>query len=368
MAKKSTKKTAEAASKTPRPTIRQVAKLDRQIVELLNERAEMIRQRAEGKSDQRAEQQAEANSAIDEAVAKNGGPLSDEAIRTIFREISSGSLAAIESVRVAYLGPEFTFSHLAAIESFGQSADLTPVGSITSVFEEVERGHADYGIVPIENSTDGRIVEALDCLRRTPLKICREVSLRIHHCLLGNCERKSVCKVYSKTQPLSQCRNWLSKHLPRATPIEVPSTGEAALRAAKEEGVAAIASHQAGTASGLSVLASNIEDDPNNLTRFAVLGRQIAPKSGDDKTSVLLEIAHQPGTLADVMAVFKRARLNLTWIESFPVPGQRGRYVFFVEFLGHPEEMRVRRAMEALEKKSLQLTVLGSYAQAQPIG
>ncbi len=361
MAKKTASKSRSKGAAPATPSTRQVAKLDRQIVELLNERAELVRQRA-----------AKADS-VDAAPAaefsgKNAGPLSDSALRAIFREIDSGTRAVLEVTRVAFLGPEYTFSHLAAIESFGQSAVLTPVGTIASVFEEVERGQADYGIVPIENSTDGRITEAMDCLRRTPLRVCREVPLRIHHCLLGRGDRKDVRTVYSKPQALSQCRNWLSKHLPQATLTEVASTGEAARRAGEEPGVAAIASLQAGAEHGLGLLARNIEDNTENITRFAVLGPEIAPKTGSDKTSVLLEIDHQPGALADAMNVFKRAKLNLTWIESFPVAGQRGRYQFFVEFLGHPTEMRVRKALASLEKKALRVTVLGSYAQADPIG
>lgn len=358
MAKKTPKK-ASTERKGSKPSVRQLAKLDRQIVELLNQRAEMVRERSEANPKQ---------AAATSELPKNPGPLSDSALRAIYREIDSGTQAVLETTRVAYLGPEYTFSHLAAIESFGQSADLVPVGTIASVFEEVERGQADFGIVPIENSTDGRITEALDCLRRTPLRVCREVPLRIHHCLLGTGERKDVRTVYSKPQALSQCRNWLSKHLPQAKLTEVASTAEAATRAKKERGVAAIASLQAGSAHGLSLLARNIEDNTDNITRFAVLGGEIAPKSGSDKTSVLLEIDHQPGALADAMGVFKRARLNLTWIESFPVHGQRGRYQFFVEFLGHPSELRVRRALASLEKRALRLTVLGSYAQAEPIG
>jgi chorismate mutase/prephenate dehydratase len=286
-------------------------------------------------------------------------------VQSIFREIESACRATAAKTRVAYLGPEFTYSHLAAIERFGQSAELVPVGSIAAVFEEVERGQADYGLVPIENSTDGRIVDALDCLARSPSKICGEVALAIHHCLLARCDRGQIEQVFSKTQPLSQCRNWLAKHLPQASLVEVSSSGEAARLAAETPRTAAIASAQAGVNCGLDVVAKNIEDNAENITRFAVIAQSSAPKTGRDKTAIVFEVAHQPGALADAMGIFKRQKLNMTWIESFPVPGRRGRYLFFVEFQGHASELRARRALAALEKKSVRLTVLGSYAQAE---
>jgi chorismate mutase/prephenate dehydratase len=270
--------------------------------------------------------------------------------------------------RVAFLGPEFTYSHLAAIARFGQSVELTPVGTIAAVFEEVEQSQAEFGIVPIENSTDGRVADALECLARSPVKICAEVPLGIHHCLLGSGPRSDVHRVYSKVQPLSQCRNWLSSHLPDARLCEVASTGEAARQAAGEPRSAAIASRQAGVHHGLNVLARNIEDNPDNVTRFAVISVDSGPRTGKDKTALVFEIAHQPGALADAMGIFKRHRLNMTWIESFPVPGERGSYLFFVEFQGHASELRARRALASLEKRASRLTILGSYAQAEVIG
>ena len=172
----------------------------------------------------------------------------------------------------------------------------------------------------------------------------------------------------SKPQALSQCRNWLGKHLPDAQLTEVASTAESAERAARDAKTAAIASRQAGVNYSLSVLASNIEDNPDNVTRFAVIGSKSNKRTGEDKTALVFEVDHKPGALADSMGIFKRQRLNMTWIESFPVPGQRGRYLFFVEFQGHASELRARRALASLEKKALRLTVLGSYAQAEPIG
>jgi chorismate mutase/prephenate dehydratase len=280
----------------------------------------------------------------------------------------SGCRAVQSTIRVAYLGPEFTFSHLAAIARFGQSAELVPVGTIAAVFDEVERGHATFGVVPMENSTDGRVSDTLDCFSHSKAQICGELPLRIHHCLLGIGQRDGLRRVVSKPQPLSQCRNWLAKHLPQVELVEVASTADAAQRAKADPHVAAVASAQAGVHYGLSVLAENIEDNPDNVTRFAIIAATTGKKTGGDKTALVVEIAHQPGALADAMAIFKRNRLNLTWIESYPIPGARGRYLFFIEFVAHQDEPRARRAVASLQKKAIRLDVLGSYAQTDPVG
>jgi len=372
MAKKKTSSGIDATgapAKAKRtPSLRQVQKLEREILELLNQRADLVAERGKiEEHDSQAVWQKEFER-ISEIMTLNRGPLSDSSIQSIFREIISGTQAILGSVRVAYLGPEFTYSHLAAIERFGQSAELVPVGSIAAVFEEVEREHANYGLVPIENSTDGRVADALECLSRSPVQICGEVPLRIRHCLLAACSRQEIQKIYSKRQPLSQWRNWLSKHLPKVELFEVASSAEAAQKAQKEPVAAAIASEQAASNTGLQVIARGIEDNPDNVTRFAVIGLESGERSGKDKTSIVFEIDHKPGALADAMGIFKRQRLNMTWIESFPLPGQRGRYLFFVEFQGHAGELRARRALASLEKKALRLTVLGSYAQAEVTG
>jgi len=347
------------------PSERQIDKLDREILALLNCRAELAVQRAQRADDQPIEADA---AVLERILEKNTGPLSKDSIRAVFRELISGSRATGQPPRVAFLGPEYTYSHQAAIERFGQGAELVPVGSIASVFEEVQRGQAKFGLVPIENSTDGRVADALHCLAHSDVKICGEVPLRIRHYLLGTGSRGEIQCVISKSQPLSQCRNWLGKHLPNAELRSVASTAEAAHMAASDKKCAAIASRQAGVNHSLSVLARNIEDNPDNVTRFAVIGTQGAPRSGNDKTSIVFEVNHEPGALADAMGIFKRNRLNMTWIESFPVPGQRGQYLFFVEFQGHANELRARRALASLDKKAQRLTVLGSYAQAEPIG
>jgi chorismate mutase/prephenate dehydratase len=349
---------------------RQLDAIDSEILAAMNRRAELAKQIGQLKqSDQHEVYDPQREAIVLERVVKdNCGPLSDDAVRAVYRELISGSRAVQAATRVAYLGPEYTFSHLAAIHRFGQSAELVPVGTIAAVFEEVEQGHSQYGVVPMENSTDGRVSDTLDCFSRSHVRICGELPLRIHHCLLSKGKREQIGAVYSKPQPLSQCRNWLAKHLPNAELIPVSSTAEAAQLASLGPRKAAIASGQAATNYGLAILASNIEDQPDNTTRFATIGKDSADRTGNDKTSLMFEIAHKPGALADTMAIFKRHKLNMTWIESFPIPGSRGRYLFFIEFVGHHGELRARRAIAMLEKRALRLEVLGSYAQTEPIG
>jgi chorismate mutase/prephenate dehydratase len=369
--KSATKEDAKARRSASLSTLRrELDSIDREIVEAMNRRAEVaqrigVLKQTGGRCVFDPQREAEV---LKRAVAGNRGPLSGETVQSVFREIVSGTRAVQTAVRVAYLGPEFTFSHLAAVERFGQSAELVPVGTIAAVFEEVERGQAQFGVVPMENSTDGRVSDTLDCFSRSHVRICGELPLRIHHCLLGSGARQGVTIVYSKPQPLSQCRNWLAKHLPQADLVEVASSAEAAKRAKDDPTAAAVASAQAGVNYGLPTLVANIEDNPDNITRFAVISREASPRTGKDKTALMMEIPHQPGALATFLTVFKRNRLNMTWIESFPIPGHRGRYLFFVEFVGHQSDLRTRRAIATLRKKALRLEILGSYAQAEPIG
>ncbi|NMC19470.1 MAG: prephenate dehydratase, partial [Thermogutta sp.] len=242
-----------------------------------------------------------------------------------------------------------------------------PVGTIAAVFEEVLRGHSQFGLVPLENSTDGRIADTLDMFSRHPTRICGQVELEIHHALLARCPRTEIREVYSRPQALSQCRNWLSKHLPGARLVEVTSTSTAAQLAMEKPGAAAIAAMQAGVHYGLDVIAENIEDNAGNTTRFAIIGGTVSPRTGNDKTVIMFQLEHRPGTLADAMSIFKKNKLNLTWIESFPMPGSRGAYYFFVELEGHESELRVRKAIAALQRKTLRLELLGSYPAVSPV-
>jgi len=343
--------------------------LDRHLVKLLNERTDLAVKVA--KLHQAAGEPAFSLGREEEALAKavesSKGPLPARAVRAVLRESIAGARSLVRELRVAFLGPLYSYSHLAAIHRFGQMVESMPVGSIAAVFEEVNRGHSDFGIVPVENSTDGRVADTMDMFTRLPVRICGEVELEIRHALLAKCSRADIKEVYSRPQALSQCRNWLAKHLPQARSIEVTSTSTAAQLANEKPGAAAIASLQAGIHYGLNVLAEQIEDNPSNTTRFAVIGDQPNPRTGRDKTAMMFQVEHRPGGLADALNIFKRNRLNLTWIESFPVPGCKGAYLFFVEMEGHETDARLRRTIAALQHKALRLEILGSFPAGEVI-
>ncbi len=368
MAKRKASKSGDAArATTPAEMQRQIERLDRELLKQLNERAKLYEKLAKTRQSA-GEPMRDANAeqaAARQLVEQNKGPLDNVCVKAILRELHSGSRALVQPLRVAYLGPPYSYSHLAATERFGHSVEFVPVATIGAVFEEVNRRHVDYGLVPIENSTDGRVVDTLDMFARLPVRICGEVQLRIHHYLLGKCARAEVREVYSKPQALSQCRDWLAKHVPGARTVEMTSTAAAAQLSAEKPGAAAVASREAGVNYGLDVIAENIEDNKNNITRFAVIGSAAPARTGNDKTSLMFEIPHKPGALADATAIFKRSRLNLTWIESFPLAGTKSEYLFFVEFEGHENDLRVRKALASLEKKTVRLEVLGSYARTE---
>jgi chorismate mutase/prephenate dehydratase len=352
----------------------QIDKLDLEIVKLVNERAQVAVEIGKIKGDQGEEifSPAREEEVIQNALqanTKHKGPLFENTIRAIFREIISGSRALQRVVKVAYLGPEQSFSHLAALEQFGHAAEFVAVGNIATVFEEVNRSHVDFGVVPVENSTDGRVADTLDMFLRLPhLVISAEIRLQVRHNLLANCEQQQIRRVYSKPQALSQCRNWLSKNVPHAQLVEVSSTAAAAQLAQSEQGAAAVASRQAAVSYGLRVLFSDIEDTPGNETRFVVIGHQKCGKTGHDKTTILFRIPHAPGTLANVLEVFKQNKINLTWIESFPAKTQgKAEYLFFADCEGHADDTKVSRTLKVL-RDHCEITILGSYPAAPLIG
>lgn len=347
----------------------QLDRIDKELVKQIGLRAKIAAQilSTPGDDRDRTRDLHEDDQALARIAEANKGPLSQDAMRAIFREIFSGGRALVHRRRIAFLGPAYTYSHVAALHRFGSSVDQAPVGSIAAVFEEVNRGHAEFGLVPLENSTDGRIADTLDMFTRLRVQICGEVQLRIHHNLLGKCPRSEITEVYSRPQALSQCRNWLAKHLPAARPIEVTSTSTAAQLAQTKAGAAAIASVQAGVYYGLDVLAENIEDNAANVTRFAVIANRPAARTGNDKTAIMFEIPDRPGSLADAMNIFKRNKLNLSWIESFPIAQSEGAYLFFVEMDGHESDAKVRRALAMLERKAVRLQTLGSYPRGEII-
>jgi chorismate mutase/prephenate dehydratase len=348
-----------------------IDRLDAQILKLINQRAALATEIGKIKNVQGAEvfSPAREEEVLQNVLEMNKGPLDPQTIRAVFREIMSGSRALEKVLKVAYLGPEYSFSHLAAVERFGQAVEFMRVGSIAAVFEEVNRGHADFGVVPLENSTDGRVADTLDMFIRLPqLIICAEIRLRIHHNLLASCEQQEIRRVYSKPQALSQCRNWLSKNVPHASLHEVASTATAAELAQREPGAAAIASRQAAVRYGLRILFTDIEDSPYNETRFAVIGHQKCGRTGSDKTAIMFRVPHQPGSLVETLDIFKQAKINLTWIESFPAKLSKPEYIFFVDFEGHMEDPKVARVLKALQEHCKEVTVLGSFPVAQESG
>jgi chorismate mutase/prephenate dehydratase len=299
----------------------ELANLDEQLVTLINKRVSLYLQKMKGVQTPSKIMFSDLDQQQVWGMIErcNAGPLTSAELKTVFRPLMSAGRQRVKSIRVAYLGPAYSFTHQAAIARFGECADLVPVSTIATVFEEVNRGHVDFGLVPIENSTDGRIVDTLDMFTRLPLRICGEVQLHVHHNLLARCDRNEITEIYSKPQALSQCRDWLAKHMPHARQIEVTSTSTAAQLARDKPNVAAVASHQAAVQYDVRIVAECIEDNQNNVTRFAVIGDSVAEPTGSDRTAILLQIPHQPGSLSDALDAFRRNKINLTWIESFPL-------------------------------------------------
>ncbi len=353
----------------------QIDRLDHELVDLLNRRAEVVVRVGQFKQDRGLEvwSAAREDEVIAQALAASRGPMPAETLRTIFRELISGSRSLERPLRVACLGPKYSYSHLASVARFGEAVEHVPVGSIAAVFEEVNRRHVQFGLVPLENSTDGRVADTLDCFIKLPnLKIRAEVRLRVHHCLMGRCEWGQIRRVYSKAQALSQCRNWLGKNVPQAAKVEVVSTAAAAELAAREDYAAAVASRAAAAAHRLNILAENIEDQPHNVTRFAVIAERPGERTGRDKTTLMIRLANQAGSLARTIAPFEKFGVNMTWIESFPIPAPGAHdhdpsYLFFLDIEGHADDAPVQKALELVRKRCERLDILGSYPRSECI-
>lgn len=296
----------------------------------------------------------------------NKGPFADDVVRAIFREIISASRALEARVTVAYLGPEATFTNAAAREVFGASATLLPAESIAAVFTEVEQRRADFGVVPVENSTEGAVTSTLDLLVESPLRITSEVRLDVEQCLLGRTtDWSTIRRVLSHPQGLAQCRRWLATHLPHATLEAVASTSRAADLAAEDPATAAIASRLAGDRAGLQVLAARIQDEVANATRFFVLGHRDAESpSGDDKTSVVCTVKDEVGVLAKLLQPLAAAGVSLHKIESRPLRGRPWEYIFFLDLRGHRSDGRVKRALARMAPFTTSMKILGSYPAA----
>lgn len=295
----------------------------------------------------------------------NGGPLPDTAVLRIFREIMSACLAIEKPLRIAYLGPAGTFSESAARKHFGAAPTFQPVAAIDDVFQAIEAGNADYGVVPVENSTEGAVGRTLDLMLSSSVRVCGEVTLRIHQNALSRCASLAdVRRVYSHAQSLAQCHEWLNANLPGVPRIPVASNGEAARLAGVEEGVCAIAGESAGEEYGLITLAPHIEDDPNNTTRFLVIAKHDAGPSGRDKTSLVCSAANRPGAMHALLEPMARHGVSMTKLQSRPARSGLWEYVFYIDVEGHPSEPALGAALAELKERAAFVKVLGSYPVA----
>ncbi|MCB9844840.1 MAG: prephenate dehydratase [Phycisphaeraceae bacterium] len=358
-----------------------IDRIDVRLVRLLNERARLVEQIGRSKRSYNIPIYAPHREAevLNRALRANEGPLPDRTIEGIFREMMSGSFALEQPLRIGYLGPQGSYSHLAATKHFGSSVDYDDLRTITGVFEEVRRGHVDYGLVPIENSTGGGIFETLDAFleHAQAVTVYAEVQLEVHHALLTNCEAKAVRRIHAKPEAAAQCRIWLATQMPQAEVVPAPSSSRAAMIALEEqrtaEGIgsaaasAAIGSTLAGQLYGLNVLFEGIEDKPNNVTRFFVICRQKAERTGDDKTSIMFKTLDKPGALVEALTVFARSGVNLTHIDKRPSGAVNWDYTFFVDAVGHREDPSVVGALRELASHCKEVTVLGSYPRSRRV-
>src|SRR4051812_9454012 len=347
----------------------QIDSADAKIVELLNERARVVVEI--GKLKQQSNQPIYApdreKAVLEKLRQLNRGPLPDRCLEAVYRELMSGSFALEKPLKIGFLGPAGTFSHGASVQKFGSSVDYVPLADIPAVFEEVVRGHIDYGLVPVENSIGGGVVDTLDAFLTSSAKICAEVLINVHQNLLAKEPWEQIKKICSKAQVFGQCRNWLTATAKELAHVPVESTTAAAKMARDLPGVAAIGSKQAAELYGLHVLFENIEDNPDNVTRFFVIGRQPAKGSGDDKTAIMFTTAHKPGALAEVLDVFRDNGINLTDIEKRPSQKVNWEYYFFIDAQGHADEPKMKQAVSEAKKHCLQLTMLGSYPRATEV-
>lgn len=349
---------------------KQIDELDMQIQALISERARCARRIGELKGLSttaefyRPEREAQVLRAV---IERNEGPLRNDDLVRVFRELMSACLAQEDPLKVAFLGPEGTFTQSAVAKQFGHSARALPVATIDEVFREVEAGIADFGVAPVENSTEGSVNHTLDMFLSSPLKICGEVELRIHQHLMGKMSSLGeIRRVCAHSQSLAQCRAWLNQYLPKAELIPVVSNAEAARRARDEDGTAALAGDAAADVYELRILFQNVEDEADNTTRFLVIGREPFPPSGDDKTSLLISAASTagPGVLWHLLEPLSRNRINMSRIESRPSRRRKWDYVFFVDVDGHAEEQPLKQALDEVSEQSDLFRILGSYPKA----
>jgi chorismate mutase/prephenate dehydratase len=343
---------------------RKIDEIDEKLIELLNKRAEIVKEVIEIKEKEKKSifDPSREKKIVERLINKNKGMLKPEDLKIIMESIFKIYRGMFREIKVAYLGPEGTFTHLAAMKKFGEKAKYIPVKTIDEVFREVEKKRVDYGVVPVENSIEGIVTHTLDVFLESDLKIISEISLEIHHYLLSKENSiDKIKKIYSHPQAIAQCRNWIGENLPEAEIFETESTISAVKKVMKEKNAAAIASEIASSMYNLNIIAERIEDFRENITRFLVIGSEFAEKTGNDKTSILFSIKDRVGALHDILSYFKEENINLTKIESRPSKKKAWEYVFFVDFIGHKDDINVKKALRNVEKSSIFLKVLGSY-------
>lgn len=340
--------------------------LDAQIVRLINERTKHVL--AIGAIKLKAGEEiyvpARERAVLQRICKMNVGPITDEQLRAIYREVMSSALALEKSLTIAYLGPEATFTHQAAIKRFGSSLRYAAQKTIGDVFTEVSKNRADYGVVPVENSTEGVVTHTLDMFVDSELKIVSQIVLKVQQCLISNTPCAKIKKLYVHPQSLAQCRGWIQSHLPRVELIETSSNARSAELAAKEKGAAALGGLLAAEKYKLTVLEQDIQDNAANATRFLVLGRQCSPPTGDDRTSLMVSMSDKVGALHHALAAFRKYKINLTKIESRPSKRKAWQYLFFIDCDGHMQDTKVAKAIAHLEKECSLVKVLGSYPNA----
>jgi len=344
-----------------------IDQLDAHIVRLLNERTRHVLAIGEIKLAAGEEIYAphRERAVFDRVCSHNAGPITNEQLRAIYREIMSSALALEKTMTIAYFGPEATFTHQAAIQKFGASLNYAAQKTIGDVFTEVAKKSADYGVVPVENSTEGVVTHTLDMFVDSDLKIVSQVLLKIQQCLMSNSPRTKIKKLYVHPQSLAQCRGWLAKNLPRVEIIETSSNARSAELAAREKYAAALGGVLAAEKYDLKILAEDIQDHSVNVTRFIVLGRTCSPPTGDDRTSLMLSVADKAGALHEAIAAFRKFKINLTKIESRPSKRKAWEYFFFIDCAGHYQDAKVAQAIQQLGQHCHFVKILGSYPNVE---
>lgn len=351
------------------PLRQRIDALDQKLVELLNERAKVVVEVGHIKRADRSPIYVpdRERRVLEQVRSYNKGPLPNKCIDAVWRELMSGSFALERPLRIGFLGPNGSYSHQAAEAKFGASVEYDNLADIPVIFDAVQRRDIDYGLVPIENSTEGSVVVTLDALSDTSARICAEVLIAIHHNLLANCDPPEITRIYSHPQALAQCRGWLNTQFPNVERVATSSTSRAAQLAAEEPGAAAVASSLAAKLNDVHVQFENIEDNPNNTTRFLIIGHQSTQPTGDDRTALMFTTRHEAGALTEVLNVFRDFGLNLTHIDKRPSQRVNWEYSFFVDLMAHESDETFKKAAAEAKKHCVQLTILGSFPRATEV-